>query len=510
MISTKSLAERFSDLFDSHPNVYGRTDILEGKNDEGKQNSRSWLQKDPLTLEVWEQHVNGTQPIGCVPIKPDNLVSWGAIDVDTYSGSFNKDELRTKITKHSLPFVLCNSKSGGGHVYIFMKTPILAKLMVAKLAEFAAFFGQGGSEIFPKQTSLRNDNNEADFGNWLNMPYAGPESPRFAQDDAGTTLTQDQFIEYAEARRITPTAFKDLKPPEKDEIFPEGPPCLNYIFSEENENPEMRNIALSNAAVYLKKACPSTWQDELEKCNRLFPTPLKNSEVEAIKKSYERKDYRYQCSQAPLCNHCDSRKCKQQKHGVGKNDIIPSNRSLTVLETEPQIWYLDLEDKRIKLTIDELMNFHLFQRQVLATLKILLPATKQSEWHETVESMISGVTVIEVPEELSAKGQFCTALEDFVNDRRSEDTRSIMTSGVVETREHFFFKMSDLQDWLSRNKHVELPKNEIISAIKEKFEGETKVLRVEGRTAHCWQIPKDRIPDRPETEPYSPASKEAF
>lgn len=175
-----SLAKEFLSIFRSHPNVYGRTEVTEGFDENGKANSKSWLQKEELTEEVWEQHLAGQQSIGCVPIKPNNMVSWGAIDIDLYQEQLNMESILRKISEASLPFVLCRSKSGGGHLYLFLEHQVLAKHMVEKLEKFAAYFGQGGSEIFPKQVTIGKDENDADYGNWINMPYNGETSLRYA------------------------------------------------------------------------------------------------------------------------------------------------------------------------------------------------------------------------------------------------------------------------------------------------------------------------------------------
>ena len=181
------------------------------------------------------------------------MVSWGAIDIDLYQEQLNMESILKKISEASLPFVLCRSKSGGGHLYLFLENQVLAKQMVEKLEKFAAYFGQGGSEIFPKQVTIGKDENDADYGNWINMPYNGETSLRYALNESNERVAMEDFPDYCKARMLTTSAFKDLELPEIEEILPEGPPCLNYIFKERSDFNEMRNITLSNAAVYLKK-----------------------------------------------------------------------------------------------------------------------------------------------------------------------------------------------------------------------------------------------------------------
>ena len=75
--------------------------------------------------------------------------------------------------------MVCCSKSGGAHIYLFVSEPVRAKEMQIKLKEIAVFLGFGESEIFPKQIELSSKGT----GNFLNLPYNHPEFPgRFAYE----------------------------------------------------------------------------------------------------------------------------------------------------------------------------------------------------------------------------------------------------------------------------------------------------------------------------------------
>ena len=196
------------------------------------------------------------------------------------------ESILKKISEASLPFVLCRSKSGGGHLYLFLENQVLVN--GEKLEKFAAYFGQGGSEIFPKQVTIGKDENDADYGNWINMPYNGETSLRYALNESNERVAMEDFPDYCKARMLTTSAFKDLELPEIEEILPEGPPCLNYIFKERSDFSEMRNITLSNAAVYLKKAYGDEWPNHLNTLNQKFSEPLGDRELEAIKSPMKR------------------------------------------------------------------------------------------------------------------------------------------------------------------------------------------------------------------------------
>ena len=63
-------------------------------------------------------------------------------------------ELLDKIIEKKLPLVVCRSKSGGAHVFLFIKNWIEAKVLQDTLTSISASLGYAGSEIFPKQVKL--------------------------------------------------------------------------------------------------------------------------------------------------------------------------------------------------------------------------------------------------------------------------------------------------------------------------------------------------------------------
>ena len=55
------------------------------------------------------------------------------IDVDTYPLDYGV--IVSKIRNLKLPLVMCRSKSGGAHIFLFTKEPVPAKLIREKLNE---------------------------------------------------------------------------------------------------------------------------------------------------------------------------------------------------------------------------------------------------------------------------------------------------------------------------------------------------------------------------------------
>lgn len=469
----------------------------------GKHEARSWTEKRPITEEDWRKHVEGVAGIGIPPIDSKSQCTFGAIDVDQYRG-LSLEDLSSEIAEAGLPLVVCRSKSGGPHIFLFVSEPIPASDMVEKLDMLAGFFGFGESEIFPKQVSLGSENSQApDYGNWINMPYFnGVKNFRYALNETGQPIESiKDFVNYAQRRTVTPKQFAELTPPDAsdDSILPDGPPCLNHIFKKHQGSDGNRNIILSNVAVYLKKARPDDWQDKLDDYNRLFSEPLPSREIEALKKSYARKDYRYQCRKQPLCNYCNSQICKSRAYGIDTGSILPNNRSLTVINTSPPIWYLDItsgeaEVRRISLSTDELQRPQLFQKRCMEVLKIMPPTPKAEEWVEIVQGLLKHCTEIDMPKEMSPTGQLIEMMENFILDRSSTDSPEDMLRGLVFCGPlDYCFRWKDFKEYLESHRFDALKQNEILAVLKTELNSTKDYQKIANKGTNFLKIKRSDL-----------------
>jgi len=496
-------AELMHELFAGSDFAHGRSEMTQQITPKGKHEAKSWTEKRPVELKDWEKHLAGVAGIGIPPLNSKNEVKWGAIDVDVYNG-FSIESLNALVQEKGLPLVICRSKSGGPHIFLFLKEWVPAKDMIEKLDSLAGFLGFGTSEIFPKQAMVAQGEKSQDFGSWINMPYfGGTNFLRYALDEKGQAILQiSSFRDYCKGRRLTKEEFDKLTPPPTPDIFPDGPPCLNQIFA--SRPADMRNVLLSNAAVYAKKAFPENWKEKLDEYNRLFPEPLGSSEVEALKKSYDKKEYRYQCSKQPLCNFCDSSRCRKTKHGVGGGEFLPAARSLSMVDTAPPIWYLDVtmpdnQQVRISLSTEELQNPRLFQRRCMETIQQMPPSMKMDEWQPIVQSLMQHVTKIEVPPEMSPAGQFIELLWDFLHNRATEESFENLIRGIpFKDNTSYYFRLRDLNTYLNQQRFIELKPNQIMAIIRNTLKGVKGFKNIGGRGTNYFQLPIPSSNDSPE------------
>ena len=123
--------EKFKSIFEGLDVAYGQHQP-NGSRADGKQQGKSYIVRQEVTDELWQKHLEGEGPsLGIIPIRADNTTKWGCIDIDSYP--LDHPSLFRKIRKLNLPLVYCKSKSGGAHLFLFMKKTIASKLIRNKL-----------------------------------------------------------------------------------------------------------------------------------------------------------------------------------------------------------------------------------------------------------------------------------------------------------------------------------------------------------------------------------------
>ena len=91
--------------------------------------------KESVTPTHYQQHLEGKISIGIQPCTKEGKASFGCIDVDPKNyKDFNIPILLSYLEKYKLPLIPCRSKSGGLHIYLFLKEAISAQTMRDSLA----------------------------------------------------------------------------------------------------------------------------------------------------------------------------------------------------------------------------------------------------------------------------------------------------------------------------------------------------------------------------------------
>ena len=525
-VETRTPAERMLALFRGFEGAHGTHGSTgtrsAGIKQEIKKSARTI--REPVTEKLWQDHLDGERALGVIPIRADSGCFWGVIDVDDYEVSHV--ELYRKLEDRKLPLVISKSKSGGAHLFLFMRDQQSALDVRSLLGGIAASLGLGGCEIFPKQTELLLESGDA--GNWLNMPYlGGDKTERYAITSKGGAMTLDQFLRTAEAASLTGAQFSELvsiKPAERARPGPakkrraqgkgeaddsdaapleDGPPCLEHLASA-GFAPGTRNNGLFAIGVYCQKRYGEKWADKLEEMNQAFMTPpLSSEEVIGIKRSLEKQEYQYSCKQVPLSTHCNQALCRTRRHGISSSGDYPVISSLSVLDTDPPVWFLDIEDERLAVNTDELSTYKLFQKLIMERLHKIYKPLKQETWINMISVAMMNIVVIEAPEEVGKEGHFRELLVEFLTNRQKGTRIEDLHSGRPfedETKKRHYFRLKDLQAYLIREGIQTMTRPQIVTAIK-KIGGDSEYKVVKAKGLSTWWIPTSAASGPPTIDP---------
>lgn len=490
----EDLATAFFNLFVGLDRAHGR--YITGKAGQGgKVQGSAATIKGPPTVELWRKHLEGQQGLGVIPILADGTCRWATIDIDQFN--INHVELHAKVDELGLPLVVCRSKSGGAHLFLFLRPGANAKIVTDVLKDWAAALGYAGVEIFPKQTQLSSAD---DVGNWLNMPYmSGTRTTRYALDIQGTAYKPEEFLALAANKMISQEELTAIKLPEladqsDDGFFEDGPPCL-CTLSQRGFAEGTRNNALFNIAVFLRKRDGDDWAQHLERYNAEFmKPPLGQSELKAIIKSVNKRKYNYKCKDQPIVSVCNRNLCHERLYGVGQDG--PSNPGvvfgqLEKLETKPPTWRWTVNGKRLELSTEDLMNQHRFHKRVMEELNLLPFFLKPDSWTKLLREHLAKATNITVPDDATPAGQWMLHLERFCTGRVRASTKDEILLGRPYTdkaAQRTFFRSHDLFEFFNRN-HVNGVTERAVYSWLESISVERGEWTIKGKRIRWWSVP---------------------
>ena len=460
---------KFKAIFEGNNSAYGQLILSGAKTDKGKAEGKAFIKRQPISDQLWEDHLAGKEPaLGVIPINEDNECKWGCIDVDVYN--LDHMAIMRNIKGMGFPLVTFRSKSGGAHLFLFAKEFIPAALMQSKLKAMSEALGYGGSEISPQQTEILVE--RGDTGNFLNLPYhGGIRGLRYTFEAGGNAASLESFYSIYDEWAQTKEEIENIvvKKAEVVEIFPDGPPCLNQL-AKEGFGEGSRNNALFNLAVYRKQADPDNWEDKVMEDNQKYMTPpLSFQEVKQLMGSIGKRGYdKYRCKDQPICGVCNAAKCRTKKFGVGFTDEqMPLLETLTKINSNPPQWFLTVDEKRVELKTEQLHNPNLFAIAVLDQANVVSPIPKAADWREIyVKPLMNNLQEIEPLESLDPVNQIINLLYDFTVNRPQARTKEDILRKMSWTNEgHTYFRLDDFYMFCKKNSW-EIDKTKTANLIK--------------------------------------------
>lgn len=479
-------AKQFMDLFAGFEHAYGcyqiETQQIQGEKIKGR---AATIMRD-VTDKLWHDHLSGISGVGIIPINEKSEARFGAIDIDKYP--LNHQELVVIIKRLKMPLVVCRSKSGGAHCYLFMTHFVPAKLIITKLREMAAALGYGAAETYPRQGEILAE--RGDIGQWINMPYYDAmKTQRYGIREDGSAMGIQEFISEALSVRLSPEELSKWRG--SQESLPQGPPCLN-ILTVQGFPEGTRNNGLLNLGIYAKKSDPDKWETLLVDFNQKFmDPPLKPEEVMGVIKSLKKREYNYTCNQQPIQPFCNALKCRGCKFGVGGGVGLPSFGSLTKLCTNPPIWFIDIESGgRLELTTEQLQNPRQFQLRCMEVLNVVPIIPDKKAWDSIIQKLMESISLIEVSEDMSPDGQFMEHVERFCTGRvQAKNPEEILLGRPWLSAEIHYFRISDLVTYLERIRFKYEGLRWICRVLRDRG-GKHRFLKLKGKGLNVWTLPE--------------------
>ena len=482
-------ANKFFNIFEGLDRAHGSYNLSGKITEKGKKQGNALTVNEPATVELWQKHLNGQYGLGVFPLNDVGECKWAAIDIDIYNLNFTK--LEKDLENIKLPLVVCKTKSGGAHVYLFLKEFTDAKLVRTKMMEVAVHLGYSGVEIFPKQVRLAS---KKDFGNWLNMPYFNSDKPTRHAVKHGVALDLENFVKLVDQSLVSEDDLKSVLL-DKDPALDQGPPCLQSL-SKMGYPEGTRNQGLFNLAVYIRKRYG---EDDLahhldDMNNKFMHPPLGHKEVATVAKTVMKKEYSYRCNDQPICDFCNRQICLGRKYGVGggSDDVGVEIVGIIKVLTEPPTWIVDINGSRIEMDTDTLLNQRRFQKVVLEELTILTSLIKPQKWSNLMKDKCENAEEQEAPSDAGSKGQLVNFLEDFCTGYAQAQTRDEMILGKPWTDEEnnrTYFRSADFQKFLQQQRFLGFDGRRLWNALRN-LGAEHHQFFEKGKNIQCWSIPK--------------------
>jgi len=320
--------------------------------------------------------------MGVIPINTDNKSKFFVFDVDVY----DRDLLSIvkKIYNNALPLVPIKSKSGGLHIYCFLKEFIKTSELLEVAQTFIPILGlEYNVEIFPKQMTLK----EGQLGNWINLPYYnGHESSQCVVTKDNMLMDFSEAVLFIEKKSVTMEFLLNFL---LDTELSDAPPCLQCLYYEK-ATPN-RNQYLFSLARYLKSKYGDEFDTQLQRYNLELDDPISTEELfKTIISSHKKKDYSYRCKESPLMEVCNKTLCKKRKYGIGGEEVSQLNfetfRQYTAEEPYYE-WVINGVSMKF-FSEGDIIKQQRFRELCFRQLHVLPGLMKEKQWSERYEKSL--------------------------------------------------------------------------------------------------------------------------
>ena len=235
-------------------------------------------------------------------------------------------------------------------------------------------------------------------------------------------------------------------------------------------------------------------------------------------KALDKKGYMYKCNDQPIVSYCNVNLCRTRKHGVGSDNSYVQILSITILNTEPPLFLVEImsddpnSDHKVQLTAEELQNQTKFQKKIMECVKAMPSLMKNIEWQKLINGFLKEATIINVANDGTVSGQFLSHLQEFCTDRAQAQKKEDITlrkpwtewveekikddKGVIKVvkLQRTYFRLKDLYAYLIRNKFTHYSNTGQIIAELRKVNGVQRFWKLNERGVNTWGVPAFQAP----------------
>jgi len=350
------MEQKLLEIFEGNSELFITTSLTGEVDERGKTIGQTLTVHEPVTLQIWKDHLEGNKRIGIKPEKGE-LCKWGCIDIDPQSyKDYSQKKVIDIIRDNQLPLIPVRSKSGGLHLFLFLDGWYEVKEVLKKLNEWNKNFFQA-LEVFP-------------MNKCMNMPYFNMNATtEFAYNESNTPVMIGSFLEMIDKKTLSLKELQEIKVKEfePEEDWKHYPPCVQKMIMDKWAGNHRNDLLYNVGVLEMKKSDGKISIEDmrtiLQKRNlEIFTTPMDPKEVESsVARSVIKKDYNYKCPPklgaiTPICN---KDLCKFRKLGIGSQvpDLIDDFEKIEFTRSTKSIEYsFTFQDEKISIGPDDMKN----------------------------------------------------------------------------------------------------------------------------------------------------------
>ena len=136
--------------------------------------------------------------------------------------------------------------------------------------------------------------------------------------------------------------------------------------------------------------------------------------------------------------------------------------------SEPRLYFLDVNGKRLELSTKQLQMPMLFQEACMEQLNHMPMIHKRDDWQDEVNKLMEKATTVDVPEELTFRGQFRELLQIYCTSRiRARAPEELVLGKPWTEGDLTYFTMKGIQEFLRQRGFTQFTRVQIQERLKE-------------------------------------------